>query len=288
MNEIGFLRLARKFFHSDLWMQKREFSDAEAWLDMLSRALYEPERKVICNGQAVSLQRGELVGSIRFLADRWAWSRGRTERFLNALSQAGRVTFRDDNGTGMRVARLCNWELYNPPRDKLGTGTGPPLGHPRDNIEEGKDGEEVEQRTNPGARDLKTVLAYAAVVGCLPVEAERFWNHFEASGWIDKNGHRIRDWRAKLRVWSADSRARPLEAAHKATGDRPEPRQRPLSVSDMRTVLQAKDDESRALKDRHCSQVAMGEAWDSEEAKQRYFALRKDMKALRIRISNLA
>ena len=46
-------------------------------------------------------------------------------------------------------------------------------------------------------------------------EGERFWHHFESSGWIDKNGHQIVKWQSKLATWIADARAKPAEAAHR-------------------------------------------------------------------------
>lgn len=290
MNRIAFLPVARKFFHGDLWTMRREFSDAEAWLDMLALAAYQPETR-LCSGHAISLQPGELIGSLRFLADRWTWSKGRTERFLGALRKAGRMTFRDANGTASRVIRLCNWELYNPPRDKLGTETGQHPGQQRDKVEEGEQApsgqEAIAQTNNRRPRDLSVVQAQAAICGCPPEEAERFWHHFEASGWVDKNGNPVRNWLSKLANWTADARTKPAESAHRANSDKPE-RARTLSVSDMRTILQAKDDESRAIKDRFCAQVAMGEHWNDDEQRRRYFAMRREIKELRGRIAKLA
>jgi len=77
------------------------------------------------------------------------------------------------------------------------------------------------QPNNPRARDLEAVLAFAAMDGCPPEEATRFWNHFESSGWVDKNGNPVVNVRSKLRTWTSAARAQPLEDAHKAKGDRP-------------------------------------------------------------------
>ncbi len=61
---------------------------------------------------------------------------------------------------------------------------------------------------------LEDAKAHAATIACSPEEAERFWHHFEASGWIDKHGRAIASWRSRLTKWWADERARPAEAAH--------------------------------------------------------------------------
>lgn len=52
------------------------------------------------------------------------------------------------------------------------------------------------------------------MLGYPPAEGERFWHHFESSGWIDKNGHPIVKWESKLATWIADARAKPAETAH--------------------------------------------------------------------------
>ena len=71
------------------------------------------------------------------------------------------------------------------------------------------------QKENPPTPpDLQTVITWAEMLGCHRDQAERFWNHFESSGWIDKNGHAIVNARAKFTIWSADARARPAETAH--------------------------------------------------------------------------
>ena len=80
---------------------------------------------------------------------------------------------------------------------------------------------EVQQQTNTRARarpSLAEVKAQAQVIGCPQAEAEAFWNHFEASGWVDKNGNAVVSWTNKLATWTATARSKPLEAAHHANG----------------------------------------------------------------------
>lgn len=65
---------------------------------------------------------------------------------------------------------------------------------------------------------LKQVKDKCQFIGCPESEGEQFWNHFEASGWIDKNGHKIQSWEAKLATWAANARAKPIEKAHHTNG----------------------------------------------------------------------
>ena len=57
------------------------------------------------------------------------------------------------------------------------------------------------------------------MIGMSDTAATEFWNHFEASGWIDKNGNPVRNWRAKQANWKVKNQAAPYEAAHHARED---------------------------------------------------------------------
>jgi hypothetical protein len=45
------------------------------------------------------------------------------------------------------------------------------------------------------------VLEECSMRGIPPDAGTRFWLHFESSGWRDKNGHAIHNWRTKVRSW---------------------------------------------------------------------------------------
>ncbi len=62
---------------------------------------------------------------------------------------------------------------------------------------------------------LDEVKTKAAMIACPEEEAVRFWNHFEASGWIDKNGNPVQKWEPKLSTWTTTARAKAPEQAHK-------------------------------------------------------------------------
>lgn len=63
----------------------------------------------------------------------------------------------------------------------------------------------VERESN-GFPKIEVVLTKASMVGCTPDEAEKFYHHFEAAGWIDRNGHPIKSWISKLVTWTANAR----------------------------------------------------------------------------------
>ena len=44
--EEGFLRLSRRFFSNEMWKVAREFSECEAWLDLIQHDLMQPTRRI--------------------------------------------------------------------------------------------------------------------------------------------------------------------------------------------------------------------------------------------------
>lgn len=111
MSKEGYIKLYRKFFANPLWVEPREYSRAEAWLDLIQAAGIE-ERVIILDGRAIESRRGELAASRRFLENRWRWSAGKVTRFLDMLKSQGMIETRNEHG--QTVIRLCNYDTYNP------------------------------------------------------------------------------------------------------------------------------------------------------------------------------
>lgn len=111
MSKEGYIKLYRKFFDNPLWVEPREYSRAEAWLDLIQAAGIE-ERVIILDGRAIESRRGELAASRRFLENRWRWSAGKVTRFLDMLKSQGMIETRKEHG--QTVIRLCNYDTYNP------------------------------------------------------------------------------------------------------------------------------------------------------------------------------
>lgn len=111
MENKGYIMLSRRFFANPLWVEPREYSRAEAWLDLIQAAGIE-ERVIILDGRAIESRRGELAASRRFLENRWRWSAGKVTRFLDMLKSQGMIETRKEHG--QTVIRLCNYDTYNP------------------------------------------------------------------------------------------------------------------------------------------------------------------------------
>ena len=133
----GYIPISRKLFESLWWLEEREFSKAEAWLDMIQSARFEASStKMLLGCKVIEIGRGEFPATIRFLAKRWGWNKNRVDRFLKLLMSENMITTRTASGTSQTIIKLCNYDDYNPTleemgqkRDKVGTD----LGRKRDN-----------------------------------------------------------------------------------------------------------------------------------------------------------
>ena len=144
----GFIPISRKLFNNFLWEEKREFSRAEAWIDLLQLARFEANStKEIINGRVIEYKRGERPLSLRLLADRWKWSKNRVDKFLDLLVSERMITKRTTQGTAVRtdsgtacgtkqtIITICNYESYNTVSKKKGQPSGQGKGHPPGQVE---------------------------------------------------------------------------------------------------------------------------------------------------------
>lgn len=117
---MGYLPLNRKFFDHELWKDKREFSKAEAWLDLLQMVSYEEKDKTLwIQGKPIVYGRGEYPASIRFLQTSWNWgSITKVENFLKYLQKQDMIKL--EKRTGQNVITICNYDTYNPIENKKG------------------------------------------------------------------------------------------------------------------------------------------------------------------------
>jgi hypothetical protein len=108
----GYIKLYRKFFDSELWQEKRKYSKAEAWIDLIEMARWgeEPETLLDKRGSYV-LEFGDIYISARFLGIRWQWSKNKVIHFLEYLEKRESILFkkRDSHRT---IISLVNLKVY--------------------------------------------------------------------------------------------------------------------------------------------------------------------------------
>ena len=136
------------------------------------------------------------------------------------------------------------------------------------------------------------VLALAATSGVAEWKALDWFAEMEGCGWLDYHHRPIQKWQAVfLRVkakWEADGRPTGPPATKPTTSIAHSHTKRPLSTLDIKTIMQAKNDEAAQLRQRYCSEVAMGSTWNDDKAKNEFFKLKREVKKLNHQLSTMA
>ena len=89
------------------------WSRMEAWFDLLCLAQWKPSR-INNKGQVMTLDAGQLMGALPFLAARWNWTIGTVRWYLSTLERAEMIsraltkTDNHDGGNSRQPTNKCN------------------------------------------------------------------------------------------------------------------------------------------------------------------------------------
>lgn len=104
----GSVRIARSLF-DDAAFKDEPMTEREAFIWMIMEASFKArERRV--GSVSVSLERGQMAASTRFMATAWRWSEARVRRYLERLKNRRMVTCKTD--AGITVVTVCKYEEY--------------------------------------------------------------------------------------------------------------------------------------------------------------------------------
>lgn len=162
----NYIPLSRKSFEHAFWKEERELSRFEAWLDLLQSARFdEAETGRMIGGSFVKWKRGELPASLRFLAERWSWSKNKVDCFLKVLVSEQMIAKRTAYGTAQTVITICKYESYNTNKNYKGQQKdieGTAKGHGEDKTKKEKKVKNItnsiELRKNEFSASLKPFL----------------------------------------------------------------------------------------------------------------------------------
>ncbi len=112
-NKNGWIKLDRVFFEHSLWGESREFSRAEAWIDLIQLARYSETPDVTqVKDRHITCNRGQLIHSLKTLAKRWGWSRSKVKRVLDVFVSRDMIRYRNETVTS--CITICNYDTYQP------------------------------------------------------------------------------------------------------------------------------------------------------------------------------
>ena len=117
----GYIKLYRDIRSHWIW------SDPDylrAWVDLLMMVNHE-DKQILFNKKLITVKRGSRITSIRKLAERWGWSRGRVARFLDMLEQDHMIATR--RTTQKTLINVINYSFYQSEKPKRGPRMRPPI-----------------------------------------------------------------------------------------------------------------------------------------------------------------
>jgi hypothetical protein len=223
MTEYGFFAVDRDVWTHPALAARDPFTRREAYLWLVSEAAWRPT-VIGIGGRRIALRRGQLVHSVRFIAEKWRWSKSAVARFLATLQADTLIGTATDGG--ITVITIRNYD--HSPRGaasetrESGTAHGTPAGQARDREEEINTSNTPEADASGelrAARDVRAArapratrlpvdwspssedIAFAGTLidaARIPFEADTFRDHWRAA-----NGPPAvkRDWSAAWRNW---------------------------------------------------------------------------------------
>lgn len=128
MAESGYIRLHRAIWDHPVF-RKEAFTEQQAFEWLISFAAWKPRQQRL-GDHLIKLERGQVVGALRFLAENWRWSKSKVERFLERLKTEQMIETHTE--TGITIITVCNYDEYQGGEDDAGTAAGSGAGNVRD------------------------------------------------------------------------------------------------------------------------------------------------------------
>lgn len=149
----GYVRSQRRRFDHPLFRNEK-FCRGYAWDWLVAHAAYK-DRQIDAGGKIVTLRRGQLCYSIRFLATAWNWDKAAVSRYLARLQTETMIEASAE--TGQTVITICNYDYYQGGEPDTETPSGTlhetAARQQRDSSEtnkkEGKEGKEGKKKEEP-------------------------------------------------------------------------------------------------------------------------------------------
>lgn len=116
----GWISIHREIQDHWLWKEKRVFSNAEAWLDILLNVNHT-DQKVVIKNTLFKVQRGESIKSLDTWGKRWNWNKSKVRRFLNLLQSDLMIETKNEHKTTRLI--VCNYDSYQDVRNADETQT---------------------------------------------------------------------------------------------------------------------------------------------------------------------
>jgi hypothetical protein len=114
----GTVNISRAIFEHGMF-KNEPLTEREAWVWLIMQARWKA-----CSYRAgdyvVSLARGQLAASVRFMAGAWQWTAARVQRFIERLKKMEMIRTKTD--TGVSIITICNYDKFQNGAEASDTG----------------------------------------------------------------------------------------------------------------------------------------------------------------------
>lgn len=117
---MGFFKIDKSLLEHTIWTCE-PFSKGQAFVDMIGRANFRDEEKIIGNKVSV-IKRGQFPTSEQKLAQRWQWSRNKVRAYLKLLENMEMIT--TEGTTVGTIITIENYSKYQSEQPTQGTAVG--------------------------------------------------------------------------------------------------------------------------------------------------------------------
>lgn len=113
----GWISIHRQLQEHWIWKSKEPFDKRSAWIDLLLMANHKAE-KIEFDNAIIEVERGQRITSLKYLSDRWNWSRHKVSDFLNRLEQDKMlVQVRDNKKTLISIENYDKYQVVKTNKD---------------------------------------------------------------------------------------------------------------------------------------------------------------------------
>ena len=125
MAAIGYVSIHRQIWDNPIWENNEPFDKRSAWIDLILLANHE-NKKVIFDGNAVTVKRGQFITSEMKLANRWHWKRDKVHRYLMLLVKLGMIA--KNSTSRCTTITIVNYGNFQDKRTSKNTSKGATTG----------------------------------------------------------------------------------------------------------------------------------------------------------------
>lgn len=150
----GFVKSQRSRFKHPLF-KSQKFCRGYAWDWVVAHAVYK-NHDIEVKGKIVTLHRGQLSYSIRYMAKAWNWDKAAVSRFIARLKTETMIE--TETETGQLIVTVCNYDKYQDDQSTTETatetGNDTEVRQQRDSSETNKKKDKKDKTLGPDESDL--------------------------------------------------------------------------------------------------------------------------------------